>query len=136
MKLSDRLMLDARLTAQVAERSIAGQIEFWARLGKAIEPLLQGIQSLALSRAGATQSLSSCLRSVDSAEGHARLQTHLQGEPYPHCEPSPQEPGLLVRTDTDGRRTVGRFIRREFTATKPKSGRLKPLIRAATGPTS
>ena len=43
VKVSDSLVLDARLTGEVAERSIAGQIEFWARLGRAIEPLLREI---------------------------------------------------------------------------------------------
>jgi hypothetical protein len=52
VKLSDDLILDARLTSEIAERSIAGQIEFWAKLGRAIEPLLAGIQVLALGRAG------------------------------------------------------------------------------------
>jgi hypothetical protein len=50
VKVSDELLLDARLTADVAERSIAGQIEFWAKLGRAIEPFLRGDQALALRR--------------------------------------------------------------------------------------
>jgi hypothetical protein len=52
VKLSDELVLDVRLTSEVAERSIAGQIEYWAQLGRAIEPLLQGAQALALRRGG------------------------------------------------------------------------------------
>jgi hypothetical protein len=119
VELSDSLVSDARLTSEAAERSIAGQIEFWARLGRAIEPLLQGVQSLALSRAGAAQSLSSCLKSADSAEGRTRLQEHLQSQPYPHYEPAPDRPGFLVRIEADGRRTIGRFVRREFKAAKP-----------------
>ena len=47
VKISDELLLDARLTGEVAERSIAGQIEFWAHLGRAIEPLLAGSRALA-----------------------------------------------------------------------------------------
>lgn len=35
------MVLDARLCSELTERSIAGQIEFWAALGKAIEPLLR-----------------------------------------------------------------------------------------------
>ena len=33
VKLSDALVLDARIAAEAQERSIAGQIEFWAKLG-------------------------------------------------------------------------------------------------------
>jgi hypothetical protein len=42
VKVSDTLAQDARLMGEAADRSIAGQIEFWARLGRAIEPLLRG----------------------------------------------------------------------------------------------
>jgi len=114
VKLSDDLVLDARLTAEVAERSIAGQIEFWAQLGRAVEPLLQGAQALALRRAGAAKPLSACLESVDSSEGRRRVADHLKSQPFPHYEPAPDAPGLLVRIDADGTRTVGRFINRQF----------------------
>ena len=117
VKLSDTLVLDARLTGEVAERSIAGQIEFWAKLGRAIEPLLQGVQVMALSRAGAAKPLSACLESVDSPAGHRRVADHLQSLPFPHYEPA-DTPGLLVRISADGKRTVGRFVNRQFQALK------------------
>jgi len=119
VKLSDGLVLDARLIAKAAQRSIAGQIEFWARLGRAIEPLLQGVQSLALSRTGA-EPLSRCLESVDSADGRARLAVHLETLPFPHYEAAPDAPGLLARIDADGRRTLGRFVHREFRPVKAR----------------
>ena len=117
VKLSDKLVLDARLTGEVAERSIAGQIEFWAKLGRAIEPLLQGIQAMALCHAGAARPLSACLDSVDSPEGRRRVADHLQTQPYPHYEPA-DAPGLLIRLTADGKRTVGRFVNRRFQAVK------------------
>jgi hypothetical protein len=117
VKVSDMLVLDARLTGEVAERSIAGQIEFWARLGRAIEPLLRGDKALALRRAGDSQPLSECLNSVDSTAGRRRLAEHLKNLPYPHYEPA-DAPGLLVRIEADGKRTVGRFVNREFQSVK------------------
>ena len=42
VKLSDSLVLDARLAGEVLERSIAGQIECWARLGRSVEESLEG----------------------------------------------------------------------------------------------
>ena len=114
VKLSDDLVLDARLTAEIAQRSIAGQVEYWARLGRAIEPLLQGAQALALCRAGVTRPLSECLESVDSAEGRQRLAEHLANQPFPRYEPARDVPGLLVRIEADGTRTIGRFVNRQF----------------------
>jgi hypothetical protein len=117
VKLSDALVLDARLTAESAERSIAGQIEFWAKLGRAVEPLLQGGQAMALARAGAARPLSECLESADSPEGRKRVAEHLETLPYPHYEQS-DTPGLLVRISADGTRSLGRFVNRQFEVTK------------------
>jgi hypothetical protein len=117
VKISDTLVLDARLTGEAAERSIAGQIEFWARLGRAIEPLLRGDTALALRRAGDSRPLSDCLNSVGSPEGRQRVIEHLNRLPYPHYEPA-DSPGLLVRIESNGKRTVGRFVNRKFQPAK------------------
>ena len=120
VKLSDALVLDARLAGESFERSIAGQVEFWARLGRAIEPLLQGAQVLALCRNAAAQPLSVCLDSVDCPAGRRRVGEFLQTQPYPHYEPAPDTPGWLVRIEADGTRTVGRFVNRQFKARRKK----------------
>ena len=120
VKLSDALVLDARMAGEALERSIAGQVEFWARLGRAIEPLLQGDQALALSRQAAARPLSECLDSVDSPPGRRRVAEFLQTQHYPHYEPAPDSPGLLVRLEADGKRTLGRFVNRQFKAVKTK----------------
>jgi hypothetical protein len=39
-KLSEKLVLDARIAGNATGRSIASQIELQARLGRAIEPVL------------------------------------------------------------------------------------------------
>jgi hypothetical protein len=116
VELSDEMVLDARQTAELTRRSIAGQIEFWAQLGRAIEPLLDGARALALRRAGATRPLSECLASVDSDQGRQRVRDYLNALPFPHYEPAADAPGLLVRIDADGTRTRGRFVGRKFQA--------------------
>ncbi len=113
VKVSDELLLDARMVSQLSHRSIAKQIEYWAQLGKALEPLLTGHQALALRRSGAERPLSECLESVDSPAGRRRVMDHLDQLPFPHYEPA-SEPGLLIRIEADGNRTVGRFVNREF----------------------
>src|SRR5437879_1559259 len=116
VKMSDDLIFDARMMGKIDHRSIAGQIEFWARLGEALEPLLQGIQSLALLRARAAKPLSACMKSVHSPRGRRRVADYLKSQPFPHYERVPDRPGLLTRIEADGTRTVGRFIHRCFTA--------------------
>ncbi len=114
VKISDELILDARLTAELLKRSIAGQIEFWASLGRAIEPLLEGDKVLALQKSGEVKPLSGLLRSVDTPEGRRRVAAYLGDRPFPRYEPVPGKKGLLVRIDKSGRRTVGRFVGRQF----------------------
>ncbi len=121
VKLSDALVLDARMAGETVERSIAGQVEFWARLGRAIESLIRGDQALSLCRSAAARPLSECMKSVDSAEGRRRVAEYLQTQAFPHYESHPDRPGLLVRIDEDGKRTVGRFVNRQF---KPEPERL------------
>lgn len=48
VKLSDSLALEARLIGETTERSIAGHVEFWTRLGRSVELTLQGQQVLRL----------------------------------------------------------------------------------------
>lgn len=114
VKLSDALVLDARVVGEAAERSIASQIEYWARVGKAVEPVLRGDQALRLKQRGEAVPLSELLKSVDSKAGHERVKAHVASRPFPHFEPAPSRPGFLVKIDADGKRTVGRFVNREF----------------------
>jgi hypothetical protein len=114
VKLSDNLVLDARIVGETSERSIASQIEFWARLGRAIEPVLRTEAVLRLKQRGEAVPLSACLRDVDTDAGHRRVKSLLATRPYPHFEPAPDRPGLIVKIDEDGTRTTGRFVNRKF----------------------
>jgi hypothetical protein len=113
ISLSDELVQEARAAAEAAKRPIGGQIEHWARLGRAFEPLINRSQSQA-SENGAAVALSECFASINTAAGRERLKQYLDSTPFPHYEPAPGETGLLVRINADGTRVVGRFVDREF----------------------
>lgn len=118
VKLSDDLVLEARTVGAVARRSIAGQVEFWARLGKSIEPLLRGDRALALQRSGTVRSLAERIQSVDTDAGRDRVRAYLESRPFPHFEACQDEAGMVVRIDENGTRTRGRFVNREFVAAR------------------
>jgi hypothetical protein len=120
VKLSDDLVLDARLTGEAAERSIAGQVEYWARLGRAAESLLRTEEALKLKRRGDARPLAACLEATATPEGRERLAAVLASRPFPHYEAAPEHPGLLVKIDQDGTRTLGRFVQRVFTRVEPR----------------
>jgi len=78
----------------------------------------------------AAQPLSALLESVDTPVGRQRLTAFLGSQPFPHYEPHPDRPGLLVRIDADGRRTTGRFVNRQF---RPAEATAKSDPRSASG---
>jgi len=114
VKLSDELVNDARAVVSFSQRSIAGQIEFWAGLGKSIEPLLRGDRALSLQMAGGERSLSQLLSEVDTAKGRKRVEATLSKRPFPHYKPVPGQPDLFRRIKEDGSEIVGRFVGRDF----------------------
>lgn len=121
VKLSDGLVLDARLAGEVAERSIASQIEFWAAIGRAVEPVLRTDRALALKQRGKVRPLSECLAEVNTPKGWKRLEGALQRRPFPHYEPVSDKPGYVLRVEEDGTKTVGRFVKRRWVAQKPRT---------------
>jgi hypothetical protein len=116
VKLSDELVDDARAVVPFSQRSIAGQIEFWAGLGKSIEPLLRGDRALSLQMAGGDRPLSELLAEVETRKGRKRLEVVLKERPYPHFKPVVGHPELICRIEENGSETIGRFVGREFIA--------------------
>jgi hypothetical protein len=120
VKISDALLLDARIASQTMNRSIAGQIEFWAQLGRSVERLMNGNEIHRLRAAAPPPKLSEIIGSIGTPEGRARLQAVLDSEPFPHFHPVPGEKRLFERVDEDGKRTIGRVVGREFVAAPEK----------------
>jgi hypothetical protein len=123
VKLSDALVLDARLAGEAQERSIAGQVEFWAKLGRSVESLLNGQQVLALRRSAEAEPLSQALAIVDTLAGRKRVEEVIARRPYPHFKQSPGRPGMLIRIDEDGTETMGRFVNRVFVPAQSRQSR-------------
>ncbi len=123
VKLSDALLLEARIAGKANERSIAGQVEFWAKLGKSVEMMMEGRQVLAMRRNLDAQPLSEVLASVNTLAGRKRLTNFLEAQPFPHFKQHPTRAGLLIRIDQDGAETAGRFVNRVFVPDAPKRSR-------------
>jgi hypothetical protein len=116
VKLSDDLVLEARLIAEVQERSIAGQVEYWAKIGRCVERLFDGRQIDTLRKTADSPSVGELLEVVDTPKGREMFHAFLESEPYPHYRAHPDGKGLLIRTEENGVETTGRFVNREFVA--------------------
>lgn len=120
VKLSEPLVRDARVAAAATERSLTGQVEYWARLGRAAELVLRAPAAIRLSQMGAARPLSECLAAVGTAEGRKLLASFLSSRPYPQFAPVPGKPGFFAKTEKDGSSQVGKFVGREFRPLKAR----------------
>lgn len=117
IKISQDLALAARTEAKVFERSLASQVEHWARIGRAVEQVLGHDQLAALKRQAGMPEFADAMRRVSSEAGQRRALAHLQKLGGPRYGTDPDRPDGVIRIDPDGSRTRGRFVRRVFVAT-------------------
>lgn len=125
VKLSDELVLAARMEAEATDRTITSQIEHWAKLGRAAEAQLSYGEVVRLKLGAAVTAAEG--QPVARATVLGRLEDVVRGETgrdsvlaalraqgRPVYEAAPDQPGFVVRIDPDGTRTVGRFEGRQF----------------------
>jgi hypothetical protein len=125
VKLSDELVAAARKMAVDANRSIAGQVEHWASLGRAIEGLLTSADAHSLKRSKGSISkaipdsarrlaVATAIAQALDSSSHIGLAERVAPNDRPRYGSDPAFPGLVVRVDPDGTRTPGRFVDRQF----------------------
>ena len=56
---------------------------------------------------------------MDTTRGRERVAAHLAAQAFPHFEAA-DVPGLLIKLDSDGTRTLGRFVNRQFRSVERK----------------
>lgn len=119
IKISEDLAVAAREEATLCERSIASQVEHWARIGRAVEQLLGHGQLVALKRHAGLPEFEKAMREATSEAGQRKALRHLEQLGGPRYGVDPERPGVIVRIDPDGSRTHGRFVNRRFVADEP-----------------
>jgi hypothetical protein len=113
VKLSDEMVLEARVAGAAMGRSIAGQVEFWAKTGRALELVANRTQIERLQNK-ARIPLSEIVETINQPAGRARLQAYLESRPFPRFWAHPELAQTFVREDADGIKTTGRFNRGVF----------------------
>lgn len=125
VKLSDELVNEARIAGATMQRSLAGQVEFWARVGKAVEMVSSRAQTDRLLQK-ASLPLSEIVRTVNGPEGRGRLEDYLNSRPYPRYFAHPELAEIMIREEADGTKTLGKFHGRIFEPLSDAVGREQP----------
>jgi hypothetical protein len=123
IKISAELAAATRLAAKAADRSLTGQIEHWAKIGRAAEEKLTAgaISALKQNSAGTQgahekswEELVSALESVHQGDHFAATRTYLTELRQPLYEADPTDPEGIIQVKPDGSRTPGRMVKRQF----------------------
>ena len=126
VKLSDELVKSAREEAAHTDRSITGQIEHWAKIGRSVETVLrhQEVQTLKRSplkaqvTGGMRHAIQAVLDRVISEDERRSLARSLQAGRTVY-QSDPAGSGLIERIEPDGTRTLGRLVKRRFVPAHP-----------------
>ncbi len=126
VKLSDSLAEAARNAFHDADRSLTGQVEHWARLGKAVEPLFTAPTIAALKKSGGNpdnlddpverQRVIDALTRLRLNPPFAETSTFLRESQVPLYEADPRNPEGIVQVLPDNSRIPGRLVNRAFVA--------------------
>lgn len=138
VKVADELAEAAKETAQLANRSMAKQIEHWARLGRAVEQLVRTSDVMAFkahladpadeekiteARAALERLVNALAERTDRDAARALISN--TGKPV--YEAVPGRTDRVAQVWPDGRKVVGRFDGNEFVADGPSSKQASPL---------
>lgn len=130
VKLSDELVDSARAEAANSDRSITGQIEHWAKIGRSVEAVLGHNEIQALKRSPQSPALSTAThraiqvaleRVVSETDRRSLVRRVRAGRTVYQIDPSGS--GLTERIQPDGTRTLGELKDRRFVPARPSRSR-------------
>lgn len=116
IKISSALANEARQAADAAHRSLTGQIEHWATIGRSIEPNLTGSAIQIIKKSGDLSQLAPAEREqlMQLFESLRRSTSTATTTPFPRYEADHQDSSLLVQIQADGSRSRGKMVNRTF----------------------
>lgn len=133
VKLSDRdVIRDIEREARIADRSMAGQVEHWVKLGQAAEAILgtseirtlkeslQGAASRKVSLEGVKEKILSVLGRPMSDLERVSVQARVLSPGVPVFQADPADPRGVIRIDPDGTRVAGRIRDGQFVPAQPR----------------
>ncbi len=123
LRIDSALVHRARTSAALADRTPTAQIEHWAKLGIALEPVLSGASAARLKQAARIEDLDEIVADAQTAAGQERVRSLIQRQGGPVYEADPDDPTLVVERLPDGTTRRGRFENRQFKPVGRKQGK-------------
>ena len=127
VKLSDQVVIrNVRSEAQVSDRSMAGQVEHWVKIGQAVEAILGNAEVKVLkeniqfflkqvSAQSVESKIVSALTQIMLSPDREAVKAKILAPGVPVYESDPAHPGKVIRIMPDGTRASGRVKGEVFT---------------------
>lgn len=131
IKLSDQVVIrGVRNEAQVSDRSMAGQVEHWVKIGQAVEAILGNAEVKVLkenlpfflkqvSAQSVESKIVSALTQIMLSPDREAVKAKILAPGVPVYESDLSHPGKVIRRMPDGTRASGRVKDGVFTMQKP-----------------
>ncbi len=121
IKISEEVAELVRRAAKVSDRSMAGQIEHWAKLAMEVEDRatvseVNAIKGTEMENPAMRQRVMTVLDGLRSGSHFASTRASLREPGLPLYEANPDDPESIVEVGCDGSRRRGRFVNRVFVA--------------------
>jgi len=124
LRIDEALVVEAQRRARVEHRSINGQVEYWAKLGKAIASKISMADAFAVTQGLKEIHLENCesipvdtetvLNTLEADRAEGFSDKPVTSAPF-YFEASISKPGLLDKVDSvTGERRTGRFQNGRF----------------------
>ena len=137
LEVADELAQAAKETAELANRSMAKQIEHWARLGRAVEQLVKTSDVMAFKAhladpsdadkvSKARAALERLMKALVEQTDRDAARTLISETSKPVYEAVPAQPDRVAQVWPDGRKIVGHFVDSEFVADPPSPKQASP----------
>ncbi len=119
VKLSDQVVIrNVRSEAHVSDRSMAGQVEHWVKIGQAVEAILGNAEVKVLkenlpfflkqvSAQSVESKIVSALTQIMLSPNREAVKAKILGPGVPVYESDPVHPGKVIRIMPDGTRASG-----------------------------
>ena len=124
IKVSASFAESVRAAAGAADRSLTGQIEHWAKLGRAAEEVMPAPVAAALKSSGGNlaaiedetlrKRVLEALRSLREGRHYEGTRDYLFSLGQPLFENDPDDPEGVIQVFKDGRRVKGRMDGKQF----------------------
>lgn len=127
VKVADELAEAAKAMAELANRSMAKQIEHWARLGRAVERLVKTSDVMAFKAhladpsdpdkvSAARAALDRLVKALTEGTDRDAARALILGTGEPVYEAVPGRRDRVAQVWPDGRKVMGRFVGSDFVA--------------------